>query len=280
MNTNNEPTLENVNLDFLNKKAIHSFTPFTLLDYPDKSACILWFAGCNMKCDYCYNPEIVFGKGSFYFSEIISLLKSRRNLLDAVVLSGGECLIHKDIIPFIKLVKSLGFLIKVDTNGSQPKVLEKLIEEQLIDYVALAVLERGVVKKGVLELLQQLQSWQIPVALATNSPGSLMNTVLDKLQIRPYFQALCSIELVTQGKPKPEIYHLAASKLGVASEHCLVFEDSVTGLTAAKAAGMKVVALPAEHHWHRAEYDQAESRLKCFSDIQPEHFRAWGFEQR
>lgn len=137
MNTNNEPTLENVNHDFLNKKAIHSFTPFTLLDYPDKSACILWFAGCNMKCDYCYNPEIVFGKGAFYFSEIISFLKSRSNLLDAVVFSGGECLIHKDIIPFIKLVKSLGFLIKVDTNGSQPKVLEKLIEEQLIDYVAL-----------------------------------------------------------------------------------------------------------------------------------------------
>ena len=120
MNTNNEPTLENVNLDFLNKKAIHSFTPFTLLDYPDKSACILWFAGCNMKCDYCYNPEIVFGKGAFYFSEIISFLKSRSNLLDAVVFSGGECLIHKDIISFIKLVKSLGLLIKVDTNGSQP----------------------------------------------------------------------------------------------------------------------------------------------------------------
>lgn len=137
MNINNEPTLENVNLDFLNKKAIHSFTPFTLLDYPDKSACILWFAGCNMKCDYCYNPEIVFGKGMFYFSEIYSFLKSRKNLLDAVVLSGGECLIHKDIIPFIKLVKSLGFLIKVDTNGSQLKVLEKLIEENLIDYVAL-----------------------------------------------------------------------------------------------------------------------------------------------
>ena len=137
MNINNEPTLENVNLDFLNKKAIHSFTPFTLLDYPDNSACILWFAGCNMKCDYCYNPEIVFGKGLFYFSEIFSFLKTRRNLLDAVVLSGGECLIHKDIIPFIKLVKSLGFLIKVDTNGSQPKVLEKLIKEQIIDYVAL-----------------------------------------------------------------------------------------------------------------------------------------------
>lgn len=153
-------------------------------------------------------------------------------------------------------------------------------EQAVIDYVALAVLERGVIKTGVLELLQQLQSWKIPVALATNSPASLMHTVLDKLQIRSYFQALCSIELVTEGKPKPEIYHLAARQLGVPSEHCLVFEDSITGLTAAKAAGMKVVALPAEHHWHRAEYEQAESRLKCFSDIQPEHFRNWGLRQR
>jgi len=184
VNTNNEPTLENVNLDFLNKKAIHSFTPFTLLDYPDKSACILWFAGCNMKCDYCYNPEIVFGKGSFYFSEIISFLKSRSNLLDAVVFSGGECLIHKDIIPFIKLVKSLGFLIKVDTNGSQPKVLEKLIEEHLIDYVALDF--KGTKEKffaitksdfysQFLSCFEVLQASYIPFEIRTTYHSSLLN---------------------------------------------------------------------------------------------------------
>ena len=184
MNTNNEPTLENVNLDLLNKKAIHSFTPFTLLDYPDKSACILWFAGCNMKCEYCYNPEIVFGKGSFYFSEIVSFLKSRRNLLDAVVFSGGECLIHKDIIPFIKLVKSLGFLIKVDTNGSQPKVLEKLIEEQLIDYVALDF--KGPKEKffaitksdfyvQFLSCFELLQVSSIPFEVRTTYHSSLLN---------------------------------------------------------------------------------------------------------
>lgn len=184
MNTNNEPTLENVNLDFLNKKAIHSFTPFTLLDYPDKSACILWFAGCNMKCDYCYNPEIVFGKGAFYFSEIISFLKSRRNLLDAVVFSGGECLIHKDIILFIKLVKSLGFLIKLDTNGSQPKVLEKLIKEQLIDYVALDF--KGTKEKffaitksdfysQFLSCFEVLQASYIPFEIRTTYHSSLLN---------------------------------------------------------------------------------------------------------
>ncbi len=184
MNTNNEPTLENVNLDFLNKKAIHSFTPFTLLDYPDKSACILWFAGCNMKCDYCYNPEIVFGKGTFYFSEIISFLKSRKNLLDAVVFSGGECLIHKDIIPFIKLVKSLGFLIKIDTNGSQPKVLEKLIEENLIDYVALDfkgpknkffVITKSDFYSQFISCFKLLQASSVPFEIRTTYHSSLLN---------------------------------------------------------------------------------------------------------
>ena len=184
MNTNNVPILKNVNLDFLNKKAIHSFTPFTLLDYPDKSACILWFAGCNMKCDYCYNPEIVFGKGLFYFSEIFSFLKTRRNLLDAVVFSGGECLIHKDIISFIKLVKSLGFLIKVDTNGSQPKVLEKLIKEQLIDYVALDF--KGTKEKffaitksdfysQFISCFELLQKSTIPFEIRTTYHSSLLN---------------------------------------------------------------------------------------------------------
>ncbi|MEL1248363.1 anaerobic ribonucleoside-triphosphate reductase activating protein [Flavobacterium helocola] len=184
MNTNNVPILENVNLDFLNKKAIHSFTPFTLLDYPDKSACILWFAGCNMKCDYCYNPEIVFGKGLFYFSEIFSFLKTRRNLLDAVVFSGGECLIHKDIILIIKLVKSLGFLIKVDTNGSQPKVLEKLIKEKLIDYVALDF--KGTKEKffaitksdfysQFISCFELLQKSTIPFEIRTTYHSSLLN---------------------------------------------------------------------------------------------------------
>lgn len=184
MNTNNVPILENVNLDFLNKKAIHSFTPFTLLDYPDKSACILWFAGCNMKCDYCYNPEIVFGKGMFYFSEIISFLKSRRNLLDAVVFSGGECLIHKDIIPFIKLVKSLGFLIKVDTNGSQPKVLEKLIKEKLIDYVALDfkgpkekffAITKSDFYSQFISCFELLQNSSIPFEIRTTYHSSILN---------------------------------------------------------------------------------------------------------
>jgi pyruvate formate lyase activating enzyme len=118
-------------------KPIYSLTPFTLLDYPHKSACILWFAGCNMRCLYCYNPEIVLGKGRISFDEILVFLQKRTNLLDAVVFSGGECLLHKNIIVLIQEIKKLGFLVKMDTNGSKPNILKELIENKWIDYVAL-----------------------------------------------------------------------------------------------------------------------------------------------
>ena len=118
-------------------KPIYSITPFTLLDYAHKSACILWFAGCNMRCLYCYNPEIVLGKGTISFEKALTFLHSRKNLLDAVVFSGGECLLHKNSIQLITEVKKMGFLVKIDTNGSRPEVLQQLLENQLIDYVAL-----------------------------------------------------------------------------------------------------------------------------------------------
>jgi len=132
-NTNNEliSVKENVSTP------IYSLTPFTLLDYPHKSACILWFAGCNMRCLYCYNPEIVNGKGSLSFEEIISFLHSRKNLLDAVVFSGGECLLHKKVVSLIEEVKKMGFLIKIDTNGSSPETMQQLLNQKLIDYIAL-----------------------------------------------------------------------------------------------------------------------------------------------
>ncbi|WP_317173122.1 anaerobic ribonucleoside-triphosphate reductase activating protein [Flavobacterium soyangense] len=133
MNTNNEliSLKENVS------KPIYGLTPFTLLDYPHKSACILWFAGCNMRCLYCYNPEIVLGKGSLSFEKILSFLHSRKNLLDAVVFSGGECVLHKNILTLIAKVKKMGFLVKIDTNGSLPDTMQQLLNQNLVDYIAL-----------------------------------------------------------------------------------------------------------------------------------------------
>lgn len=97
----------------------------------------MWFAGCNMRCLYCYNPEIVLGKGKIDFETVLNFLKTRKGLLDGVVLSGGECTLHHNIIDFIKEIKAMGFAVKIDTNGSKPKILNSLIRNRLIDYVAL-----------------------------------------------------------------------------------------------------------------------------------------------
>jgi len=128
---------EHISDKSLNRKSIYSLTPFTLIDYPDKTSCVLWFAGCNMRCSYCYNPEIVLGKGKLSFYDIRDFLYSRRDLLDGVVLSGGECLLHDSVKDILIAIKEMKFLIKIDTNGSRPKILKQFINNQLIDYVSL-----------------------------------------------------------------------------------------------------------------------------------------------
>jgi len=118
-------------------KPIYNITPFTILDFPELTACILWFAGCNMRCDYCYNPEIVTGKGKINYKEVLSFLDQRKGLLDGVVLSGGECTLHKGLPWLAKEIQNKGMQVKIDTNGSRPEVLEKLISKNLVDYIAL-----------------------------------------------------------------------------------------------------------------------------------------------
>ncbi|MBN7801894.1 anaerobic ribonucleoside-triphosphate reductase activating protein [Algoriphagus aestuariicola] len=118
-------------------RPVFSISPFTLLDFPDRMACILWFAGCNMRCTYCYNPEIVLGKGKLSWDDVREFLLTRIGMLDGVVFSGGECTIHPQIIPFAREVKRMGFEVKIDTNGSRPDVLETLIQENLVDFAAL-----------------------------------------------------------------------------------------------------------------------------------------------
>lgn len=90
-----------------------------------------------MRCLYCYNPEIVNGKGKLSYDDALGFLERRIGLLDGVVLSGGECTLHKDLPGFITRIKERGFKVKIDTNGSAPVQLEKLITSGLVDYVAL-----------------------------------------------------------------------------------------------------------------------------------------------
>lgn len=134
VNTKSEHSLSR---DAAINKPIHSITKFTTLDYPNHLASIFWFAKCNMACPYCYNPQIVRDNGTISTEEALHFLKSRKGRLDSVVLSGGECTLYPDLEPFCKAIKALEYKIKIDTNGSNPKLLARLIKNHLVDYIAL-----------------------------------------------------------------------------------------------------------------------------------------------
>jgi len=153
-----------------------------------------------------------------------------------------------------------------------PTLTPLQVEQQIIQFVADGVAQQGVAKTGLPALLTQLRQRELKLAVATNSPQVLLNTTLKRLNIGDYFQACCYLELVKQGKPAPDIYLLAAQKLGVAPADCLVFEDSFAGVTAAKAAGMTVVAIPAEHEWHHSKFDIADHKIRCFTEFDYQQF--------
>jgi len=113
----------------------------TLLDFPGKLACIVFTQGCNLRCGYCYNNVLwdFNAPGAVPEKEVIDFLKTRINKLEGVVITGGEPTMQKGLKKFIKKIRALGFKIKLDTNGTGPKVLKELLEEKLLDYVAMDV---------------------------------------------------------------------------------------------------------------------------------------------
>jgi pyruvate formate lyase activating enzyme len=127
----------------------------TLIDYPGKIACIVFLAGCNFRCPWCYSSELVLPikiakQPRFQEQEFFNFLKERQGLLDGVVVCGGEPTINKDLPRFIEKIKSLGFLVKLDTNGSNPEMLKDLVMAKLIDYVAMDIKGVGVVYEPIL----------------------------------------------------------------------------------------------------------------------------------
>ncbi|MBE6605591.1 MAG: anaerobic ribonucleoside-triphosphate reductase activating protein [Ruminococcaceae bacterium] len=112
----------------------------TLLDYPTKVACTVFTPHCNFRCPFCHNASLVI-EGDELMSEedFFEFLNSRRKILDGVCVSGGEPTINSDIREFIKRIKELGLCVKLDTNGSNPEVLKSLIDDGLIDYVAMDI---------------------------------------------------------------------------------------------------------------------------------------------
>lgn len=114
----------------------------SLIDYPDKVSCIVFTLGCNFRCPFCQNVDLVVNtKETPVISEnyFFKFLGSRNGLLDAVVITGGEPLLQRDIGGFVRKIRSMGFLVKIDTNGYFPEILKNLISKKLVDYIAMDV---------------------------------------------------------------------------------------------------------------------------------------------
>ncbi len=154
---------------------IGGFQKVSLIDYPGKMCAIIFTQGCNFRCPYCHNPELVkpelFGK-TIPEREIFSFLEGRKEKLDAVEITGGEPTLQSDLLSFIKKVKNKGFLIKLDSNGTNPEVLEKAIKKELVDYLAMDI-------KAPLEKYRKVVNVDVDIEKIKASIGLIMNSGLD-----------------------------------------------------------------------------------------------------
>ena len=112
----------------------------TLLDFPGRVACTVFTGGCNFRCPFCHNASLLHSKEAELTEEkLFSFLDKRRGILDGVCITGGEPILHRDMAPFISRIKEMGFLVKLDTNGSFTSRLRELCEAGLLDYVAMDI---------------------------------------------------------------------------------------------------------------------------------------------
>ena len=161
----------------------------SLVDFPGHVAAALFTAGCNMRCGYCHNPELVLPErlaSSIPIDDIMQFLQSRVGRLDGVVVSGGEPTIHDDLPELIRRIKALGYDVKLDSNGTRPEMIRQLIDDKLIDFVAMDI-------KGPLEKYQtiaarpiDLDAVQETIALLISSGiGHEFRTTIVREQLEP-----------------------------------------------------------------------------------------------
>ena len=166
---------------------IHGLQKMTLLDYPGKIACTLFTGGCNFRCPFCHNASLVTSVSKdalFSESDVLSFLEKRIGLLEGVCFTGGEPLLQPDIKELMKKIKELGYLIKLDTNGSFPERLSELIDCGLLSYVAMDIKnskEKYAVTAGINEAVLPKIEDSISILLNSNIDFEFRTTVTEEL---------------------------------------------------------------------------------------------------
>ncbi|MBQ8541252.1 MAG: anaerobic ribonucleoside-triphosphate reductase activating protein [Clostridia bacterium] len=170
----------------------------TLLDFPHTVSCILFTKGCNFRCPFCHNTPLVVPSETENLTEaeILSFLKKRQGILDGVCITGGEPLIHPNLPDFIRKVKDLGYKVKLDTNGSFPLRLSHLIDEGLLDYVAMDVknsFSKYPLTAGCDSIKLDDIEKSIALLLKGNIPYEFRTTVTSELHTEEDIAEICSL---------------------------------------------------------------------------------------
>jgi pyruvate formate lyase activating enzyme len=175
---------------------IGGFQKVSLIDYPGLISAIVFLQGCNFRCSYCHNPQLVdpdLFDPCINEKDVLDFLHTRRGKLDAVAITGGEPTIQKNLIPFIKKIKKMGFAVKIDTNGSQPQVIKELLAEKLLDYIAMDI-------KAPLEKYEEIVN--VPV-----NPESIKESI--KLVIKSKIPYEFRTTVVQSQLDEKDILHIA-----------------------------------------------------------------------
>ncbi|MDD3339263.1 MAG: anaerobic ribonucleoside-triphosphate reductase activating protein [Lachnospiraceae bacterium] len=197
--------------------SIHGLNKLTLLDFPGKVAATIFLGGCNFRCPFCQNSELVldpYSQPVIPTEDILAYLKKRQGLLDGVCISGGEPTLYNELIPLIRQIKEFGYLVKLDTNGFRPAVVKNLVEEGLIDMIAMDIKsspEHYALVAGVptLDLVPIQQT--VTYLLEGHVPYEFRTTVVKELHSEEDFRSIgqwiggCSAYYLQAYKDSPEV---------------------------------------------------------------------------
>ncbi|RKY30548.1 MAG: anaerobic ribonucleoside-triphosphate reductase activating protein [Candidatus Omnitrophota bacterium] len=154
---------------------IGGLTKTSLIEYPGMISAVVFTQGCNFRCPYCHNPELVepsLSNPKIPEDEVIDFLKRRKKYLEAVVITGGEPCLQEDLIDFIVKLKEIGYMVKLETNGSFPEVLSKIIERKLVDFISMDI-------KGPLDKYDIIAGVKVDISKIKESISLIMDSGID-----------------------------------------------------------------------------------------------------
>lgn len=185
---------------------ISGFDKVTLLNYPGLVACTIFTKGCNLKCPFCHNSSLISGNDDTYIDEdeIFKYLNKRKNIIEGVCISGGEPLLQKDIKEFIRKIKSLGLKVKLDTNGTNPDLILSLINDNLLDYIAMDI-------KNIKSKYELTGGAKVKIENILKSINIIENSGIDyefRTTIIKEFHTLSDIDYISKKLDKKSKYYI------------------------------------------------------------------------